>query len=96
MAAKTALRELKSNLVRRLEEERATLTYEQCQDFVLAIFQEGLMVELARYVTAHRQMVIAAVENWWDKYQVTLQDIETERDAAAKQLDEFFERLGYA
>jgi type I restriction enzyme M protein len=36
-----------------------------------------------------------AVENWWDKYRVTLQDIERERDAARQQLNEFLSGLGY-
>jgi len=40
--------------------------------------------------------VIVTVENWWDKYRVTLQDIETERDAARQQLNEFLSGLGYA
>jgi type I restriction enzyme M protein len=37
-----------------------------------------------------------AVENWWDKYRVTLQDIESQRDAARQQLSEFLSGLGYA
>lgn len=94
--AKGKLRTLKNELVKRLEAKRATLTDEDCQRLVLATFEDGLTAELERYVTAHRQQVIATVENWWDKYQVTLQDIETERDAAAKQLSEFLSGLGYA
>ncbi|MFB2835019.1 hypothetical protein [Floridanema evergladense] len=95
-AAKGKLRTLKKELVKRLEAKRATLTDEDCQRLVLATFEDGLTAELERYVTAHRQQVIATVENWWDKYRVTLQDIETERDAAAKHLSEFLSGLGYA
>lgn len=94
--AKTKLRTLKNDLVKRLDAARAALTDEDCQTLVLAIFKDGLTVELERYVTAHRQQVIVTVENWWDKYRVTLQDIEGERDAAAKQLNEFLRGLGYA
>ncbi|MEH2214859.1 hypothetical protein [Nostoc sp.] len=93
---KAKLKTLKNELVKRLEAARATLTDEDCQDLVLAIFKDGLIAELERYVTAHRQQVIAAVENWWDKYRETLQDIEAERDAAAKKLNEFLQGLGYA
>jgi type I restriction enzyme M protein len=93
--AKAKLKTLKNELVKRLSAARAALTDEDCRDLVLAIFKDGLIAELERYVTAHRQMVIAAVENWWDKYRVTLQDIETERDAAAKKLSEFLQGLGY-
>lgn len=62
---------------------------------MLALFKDGLIVELERYVTAHRQQVIAALENWWDKYRVTLQDIEVERDAAVRRLSDFMKGLGY-
>ncbi|MBN3941967.1 hypothetical protein [Nostoc sp. NMS9] len=93
--AKAELKTLKNELVKRLSAARAALTDEDCHELVLAIFKDGLIAELERYVTAHRQQVIAAVENWWDKYRVTLQDIETERDAAAKKLNEFLQGLGY-
>ncbi|MCC5667080.1 hypothetical protein LC653_25130 [Nostoc sp. CHAB 5784] len=93
--AKAKLKTLKDELVNRLSAARAALTDEDCQELVLAIFKDGLIAELERYVTAHRQQVIATVENWWDKYRVTLQDIETERDAAAKKLNEFLQGLGY-
>lgn len=83
-------------MVKRLPSARAALTDEECQGLVLAIFKDGLIAELERYVIAHRQQAIAAVENWWDKYRVTLQDIEAERDEAAKRLSEFMRELGYA
>jgi type I restriction enzyme M protein len=40
--------------------------------------------------------VVAAYENWWDKYRVTLTDIERDRDAAAALLRGFVHVLGYA
>ena len=33
---------------------------------------------LERYIGAQRQQVVAAFENWWDKYRVTLTEIEQE------------------
>lgn len=92
--AKASLRMLKKQLVKRLEAARLALTDEGCQELVLAIFKDGLSAELERYVTAHRQQVVAAVENWWNKYRVTLQDIEAQRDAAAQQLSQFLQGLG--
>ncbi|TVP60082.1 MAG: hypothetical protein EA343_18260 [Nodularia sp. (in: Bacteria)] len=93
--AKTQLRTLKNGLVQLLETARTNLTEVECQDLVLGIFKDGLISELDRYMTAHRQEVIAAVENWWDKYRVNLQNIESERDSAAQQLSEFMRGLGY-
>ena len=93
--AKTKLRTLKNELVKRLEAARAALTDEQCQGLVLTIFKDDLTAELERYVTAHRQQAIAVVENWWDKYRVNLKDIEAERDEAVEWLSELFKGLGY-
>jgi len=39
--------------------------------------------------------VIAAFERWWDKYKVTLTEIERGRDAAAKHLQTYLKGLGY-
>ena len=72
------------------------LAMEECQQLVLAIAREDLEAQLNRYVTAHRQQVISAIENWWDKYRVTLREIEAKRDVAARRLDAFLRGLGYA
>lgn len=95
-AANAKQRTLKNELVKRLQDARAALTDEECQGLVLSIFKDGLIAELERYVAVHRQQVIVAVENWWDKYRVTLQDIEEKRDQATKRLSEFLQGLGYA
>ena len=58
--------------------------------------REWLEAELERYAAAQRQQAIAAVENWWDKYRVSLREIETGQEAAVKQLDKFVAELGYA
>ncbi len=50
---------------------------------------------LDSYIRQHRQEMIAAFETWWDKYSVTLADIETERDAAAHTFKAFLKGLGY-
>ena len=44
--AKTELKTLKNELVKRLSAARAALTDEDCQDLVLAIFKDGLIAEL--------------------------------------------------
>ncbi|MGI0480541.1 hypothetical protein ACN4EE_07100 [Geminocystis sp. CENA526] len=93
--AKNELKELKNNLIERLDEARRALRDDECQKLVLAIFFEGLEQELERYVTAHRQQVIAVVENWWDKYRVTFRCLEEERSQVVNELNSFFEGLGY-
>lgn len=79
-----------------MQAARSQLVMEECQRLVLDIAKDDLEAQLQRYVTTHRQQVITAVENWWDKYRVTLRDIEARRDAAAKRLEAFLKGLGYA
>ena len=59
------------------------------------ILHNDLKGILERYIRQQRQQVIAAFETWWDKYRVTLADIEAERDAAARELQQYLEGLGY-
>ncbi len=94
-AEKKKLKQLKGELVTRLLEARENLSQDECQKLVLDSFKEGITTELERYVTAHRQQVIATVENWWDKYRVNFREIEAKRDEAAARLDEFLTQLGY-
>ncbi|WP_284893344.1 type I restriction-modification system subunit M [Cobetia amphilecti] len=64
-------------------------------ELVGAILQNDLKGILERYIRQQRQQVITVFETWWDKYRVTLADIETERDAAAKELQQYLKGLGY-
>ncbi|SCL43334.1 type I restriction-modification system subunit M [Micromonospora aurantiaca (nom. illeg.)] len=88
-------RELNAALASRLEQARSSLTGHEEQDLVMGIWRENLTTHLDRYVTANRRRVIASLENWWDKYAVSLADIESQRDAAAAQLTAFLKDLGY-
>jgi type I restriction enzyme M protein len=95
-AAKSRLKTLQQSFVDRLEDAQAGLDFRQAQVLVLGILKGDLRRELERRVTAHRQAVVEAVENWWGKYRVTLRAIELERDEAKARLDGFLKELGYA
>jgi type I restriction enzyme M protein len=94
-AAKTRLKTLIRGFEDRLEEAQTELSPEQAEALVLAILREDLQQELKRRVTTHRQKLVAVVESWWDKYQVTLREIEEGRDRAKRRLDGFLRELGY-
>jgi type I restriction enzyme M protein len=64
-------------------------------ELLLTILHHDMLAIVERYVAAQRKAVVAAFENWWDKYRVTLTEIERERDAAAGALRGFLKRLGY-
>jgi len=93
--AKKRFKELQKKFIKRLHEAREALSNDDCRDLVLDILNEKLTGHLNNYVTAHRQEVIAAVENWWDKYRVTLRDIEGERNKIVENLMSCTDELGY-
>ena len=94
--AKGQVKVLKKTFAERLQAAQANLSAEQAQAVVLDILKADVQRELDRRVAAHRQAVVAAVQNWWAKYRVPLRDIEGERDAAKDRLDGFLKELGYA
>lgn len=94
-AVKRQHRELTREVVTRLEKARAELTDTELRDLVLRLTYENLAENLDGYVTAHRRQVATAVENWWDKYAVSLHDLQTARDAATVKLTAYLKDLGY-
>lgn len=94
-AARRELRELKNRFIERLEEARARLSDAECEALVLTLLRENLAAYLDSYIAAHRQEVVGAIENFWDKYRATLGDIEHERDVAMQELARFTATLGY-
>jgi len=91
-------KELKAKLslfTMRLRAARLALSEEEAKVLVLGILRADLDTIRERYVAERRQQIIAAFENWWDKYLVTLTSIEDERDTAAASLKEYLGDLGY-
>ncbi len=89
------LNALKTGLLEALDRALENLSDSEIESIVLSILREGLQNRLENDIAAHRRGIIAAVENWWDKYKVTLNEIEAKRDASRAKLDEHLRRLGY-
>jgi type I restriction enzyme M protein len=86
---------MQQEFITKLGKARAELTAAQERDLVLRLAKNDVVIHLNAYVTAHRQQIIAALENWWDKYAVPLHRIEAERVAATAKLTTFLKDLGY-
>lgn len=70
-------------------------TPEAAAELLLTILHNDMSTIIERYMAAQRKQVVAAFENWWDKYRVTLTEIEGKRDDAAKALHDFLRGLRY-
>ena len=95
-AAKKRIKQMQAELIERLDQTRADLDADQVRELVLEVHCDDLTAQLRRYVAAQRQKVVGAVENSWDKYRVTMQDIERDRESASQQLADFAARIGYS
>ncbi|QRM19010.1 N-6 DNA methylase [Dechloromonas sp. TW-R-39-2] len=71
------------------------LTPEAAAELLLTILHNDMQAIVERYMVAQRKTIVAAFENWWDKYRVTLTEIEGKRDDAAKALQGFLKGLRY-
>ncbi len=71
------------------------LTEEQAKRLILLKLYDLMNGELARYLNAEKRALLAVLENWWDKYAVSSQALEQQREQTLGQLKGYFERLGY-
>lgn len=71
------------------------LTPQQAADLLLTILHNDMRAIVERYIAAQRKSIVGTFENWWDKYRVTLSEIEGKRDAAAMALQGFLKGLRY-
>jgi len=71
------------------------LTPEAAAELLLTILHNDMQAIVERYMAAQRKAIVTAFENWWDKYRVTLTEIEGKRDEAAKALQGFLKGLRY-
>jgi len=94
-AIKKVLKRLMDQVSQRLVRARRALGSAEIQALVLGILREDLANQMDRYIAAHRAEVVAAFETWWDKYRITLGELEASRDAARTKLEGFLVELGY-
>jgi len=94
-AAKKHQRAMYQEFITKLGKARAELSAAQERELVLRLAKNDLVAHLDGYVSAHRQQIAAALQNWWDKYAVPLHQIEISRAAAIAKLTGFLKDLGY-
>ncbi|MEK7917038.1 class I SAM-dependent DNA methyltransferase [Burkholderia contaminans] len=71
------------------------LTPMTAAELILKILHDDMKVIVERYISAQRKQIVASFENWWDKYRITLTEIEIRRNEAATALQGFLKGLGY-
>jgi type I restriction enzyme M protein len=93
---KTELKAKRQGLLAELYARRDALDEAGTTAVVLAILKADLDAEMTARVTAHRQALVGRIECWWDKYRVTMKELEAERQRAAEVLAGMMNGVGYA
>ncbi len=94
-AVKRQLKAGKDSIAARLSAAVDGLSTKQAAELLLTILHNDMRAIVERYMAGQRKAVVASFENWWDKYRVTLTEIEGKREGAAKALSGFLKGLRY-
>jgi type I restriction enzyme M protein len=71
------------------------ISQEEARRLILEKLYDLVHKELDRYLNAEKRRLFQVVENLWDKYAVSMRELETERSETLKTLDGFLRGLGY-
>lgn len=71
------------------------LTIEEAKGLILQKLYDWVRGQLTRYLNGAKRALIALVEKLWDKYAVSSQELEAEREETLAELNEFLSKLGY-
>ncbi|MBS0317990.1 MAG: N-6 DNA methylase, partial [Proteobacteria bacterium] len=94
-AVKKQLKAKKESFAAHINAAVDSLSAEQAAELLLTILHNDMRAIVERYIAAQRKAIVATFESWWDKYRVTLTEIEGKRDAAAQALQGFLKGLRY-
>lgn len=92
---KKTLKAKKDQFTAELNKGVDDLTEDGAAELLLKILHDDMQKILTRYIAAQRGQIVAAFENWWYKYRVTLTEIEGARAQATDKLAGFLKGLGY-
>ena len=62
---------------------------------ILKKLYDWVSEQLTRYLNGEKRGLVAKVENLWDKYAVSSQEMEAQREQTLGELNEFLSKLRY-
>jgi type I restriction enzyme M protein len=91
-----ALESRLSSILEALNEIGGELNEDQARELILGKLYDVARGELDRYLGAERSVLVRAVQDLWDKYATSSQQLETQRAQAHDSLASFLSQLGYS
>jgi type I restriction enzyme M protein len=93
--AKRLLKKLRADVAARLVEGLNSMTAESARGLVLGLLKHDLQSTLGHAVRSHRQVIVTDAEGSWDKYRVSLRQVEEARNTMIDRVNKFLDVLGY-
>ncbi|ACK66969.1 type I restriction-modification system, M subunit [Rippkaea orientalis PCC 8801] len=92
---KTALELRLSRIDGLLTEIGGQLRDDEAKRLILKKLYDWVKDQLTRYLNGEKRVLVAKVENLWDKYAVSSRELEAQREETLGELNEFLSKLGY-
>ncbi|WP_432737398.1 N-6 DNA methylase [Maridesulfovibrio sp. FT414] len=92
---KSGIRVVEKQMDDLVEKAREKISEGEAKKLILERFHDELVDRYDEYLRQHLRGFIARIDNLWDKYAVTLNDILAERDREAEVLSGYLRELGY-
>lgn len=93
--AKKVIKEIKARQEELVAKARGKITSEEAKELILARWKEVLHTTIMSYVADYKREFLRKLENLYEKYTVTINEILEEREKESAQLDGFLRELGY-
>jgi type I restriction enzyme M protein len=92
--AKKVIKEIKDRKEDLVEKAREKITPDQARELILARWKGILHTTIMAYVTDYQREFLSRLENLWEKYKTTINEILVEREKAGEELSRFLGELG--
>ena len=89
------LKASESLMLDRLVQRSKEMSPEEQLRLVLDALESAVVEELDQDLVAQQRALISVAETWWDKYRVSLAEIEEDRDCASTELSTYMRELKY-
>lgn len=93
--AKKIIKEIKDRKEELVEKAREKITPDKARELILARWKGILHATIMAYVGDYQREFLRRLENLWEKYTTTINEILDEREKANEELNRFLGELGY-
>ncbi len=93
--AKKVIKEIKDRKEELVEKARENISPDQARKLILARWKGILYITIMAYVTDYQREFLRRLENLWEKYTTTINEILAEREKPGEELNRFLGELGY-